>query len=109
MEYEAARKAPPVSFPDLPDIPGGRYTDPRFHALEKAGPWRKSWLIAAHMDEIAEPGVHALGNRRPADRHHPCPLGRGERLLQHLQPTRRAGREARGRPARLFFDFILWR
>jgi phenylpropionate dioxygenase-like ring-hydroxylating dioxygenase large terminal subunit len=60
MEYEAARTAPPVSFPTLPDIPGGRYTDPRFHALEKAELWRKSWLIAGHMDEIAEPGAFKL-------------------------------------------------
>ena len=36
MEYEAARTAPPESFPDLPDIPAGRYTDPRFFELEQA-------------------------------------------------------------------------
>ena len=60
MEYEAARKAPPASFPNLPDIPGGRYTDPRFHALEKSELWRKSWLIAGHMDEIAEVGAFKL-------------------------------------------------
>ena len=50
MEYEAARKAPPEEFPRLPDLPGGRYTDPRFLALEKARLWRKSWLLAAHLD-----------------------------------------------------------
>jgi phenylpropionate dioxygenase-like ring-hydroxylating dioxygenase large terminal subunit len=60
MEYEAARKAPPVAFPNLPDIPGGRYTDPRFHALEKSELWRKSWLIAGHMDEIADVGAFKL-------------------------------------------------
>ena len=56
MEYEAARKAPPREFPSLPDLPAGRYTDPRFFELEKAHIWRKSWLFAAHIDEIPEPG-----------------------------------------------------
>ena len=64
MEYEAARTAPPAAFPDLPDLPGGRYTDPRFHALEKSELWRKSWLIAGHIDEI-----------------HSRPIGGSERLL----------------------------
>ena len=33
MEYEAARTEPPESFPHLPDIPAGRYTD-RYSALQ---------------------------------------------------------------------------
>jgi len=60
MEFEAARKAPPPEFPKMPDIPGGRYTDPCFHALEKEHLWRKSWLLAAHLDEVAEPGAFKL-------------------------------------------------
>lgn len=56
MEFEAARNAPPMGFPKLPDIPAGRYTDPRFFALEKQFLWRKSWLFAAHIDELPEPG-----------------------------------------------------
>jgi phenylpropionate dioxygenase-like ring-hydroxylating dioxygenase large terminal subunit len=60
MEYEAARKAPPEGFPELPDIPGGRYTDPRFFELEKQHIWRKSWLFAAHIDEIPEAGSYLL-------------------------------------------------
>jgi phenylpropionate dioxygenase-like ring-hydroxylating dioxygenase large terminal subunit len=56
MEYEAARKAPPEGFPALPDIPAGRYVDPRFFDLEKEHIWRRSWLLAAHIDEIPEPG-----------------------------------------------------
>ena len=39
MEFEAARSEPPAGFPTLPDLPGGRYTDPRFHELEKAHLW----------------------------------------------------------------------
>jgi len=60
MEYEAERKAPPEGFPDLPDIPAGRYTDQRFFALEQEHVWRKSWLLAAHIDELPEPGSFRL-------------------------------------------------
>lgn len=56
MDYEARRTAPPESFPHLPDLPGGRYTDERFHLLEQERIFRKSWLLAAHIDEISEPG-----------------------------------------------------
>lgn len=60
MEYEAARTAPPVGFPELPDVPGGRYTDPRFHELEQQHLWRKSWLFAAHIDQLPDPGCFRL-------------------------------------------------
>ncbi len=60
MEYEAARTAPPAEFPAMPDIPGGRYTDARFHALERDHLWRKSWLLAGHFDEVAQPGAFKL-------------------------------------------------
>lgn len=60
MEYEAARTAPPPEFPILPDLPGGRYTDPRFAALEKDYLWRRSWLLAGHMDELPETGSFKL-------------------------------------------------
>ena len=60
MEFEAARTEPPAGFPALPDIPAGRYVDPRFHQLELDHVWRKSWLLAAHIDEIPEPGSFML-------------------------------------------------
>lgn len=60
MEYEAGRDAPPEGFPSLPDLPAGRYTDPRFFALEKQHIWRKSWLFAAHIDEIPDAGSFRL-------------------------------------------------
>ena len=60
MEYEAARTEPPVGFPHLPDLPAGRYTDQRFYELEKEHLWRKSWLFAAHIDEIPDPGCYML-------------------------------------------------
>jgi phenylpropionate dioxygenase-like ring-hydroxylating dioxygenase large terminal subunit len=60
MEYEVSRTEPPRAFPALPDIPGGRYTDPRFFELEKQHIWRKSWLLAAHIDDVPEPGCFRL-------------------------------------------------
>ena len=63
MEYEAGRTRPPPDFPSLPDIPAGRYVDARFLQLELRHIWRKSWLLAAHMDEIPEPGCFMQWNR----------------------------------------------
>ncbi len=60
MEFEAARTEPPVDFPTLPDLPAGRYIDPRFYELEQEHIWRKSWLFAAHMDELPDPGSFVL-------------------------------------------------
>ena len=56
MEYESSRKGPPESFPQLPDIPGQRYTDPEFFRLEMDKVWQNSWLYAAHDDELPNPG-----------------------------------------------------
>ena len=60
MEYEAARTAPPEGWPHLPDIPAGRYVDPRFYQLEIEHVWGKSWLLASHLDEVPEPGCYRL-------------------------------------------------
>lgn len=60
MEFEANRTAPPTDWPVMPDIPAGRYVDPRFFDLEKKHVWRKSWLMAAHIDEVPEPGCYML-------------------------------------------------
>ncbi len=56
MKFEAERTAPPPDFPQLPDIPAGRYTDPTFLALEREYLWRKSWLYACHMDALPKAG-----------------------------------------------------
>ena len=58
MEFEAARTSPPVGFPALPEIPAGRYTDPAFFELEQTHIWQKSWLFAAHIDELPSPGSY---------------------------------------------------
>jgi len=60
MEYEARRSEPPPGFPALPDLPGGRYTDPRFFELEREHIWRRSWLLAGHLDELPVPGAFRL-------------------------------------------------
>ena len=60
MEFEAGRTAPPEDFPALPDLPGGRYTDQRFFDLEQQHIWRKSWLLASHIDEVPEVGCYRL-------------------------------------------------
>jgi phenylpropionate dioxygenase-like ring-hydroxylating dioxygenase large terminal subunit len=60
MEFEASRSEPPRDFPQLPDIPAGRYVDTRFHDLEREHIWEKSWLLAAHLDEIPEPNCYML-------------------------------------------------
>lgn len=58
MEYEAARTEPPKGFPQLPDLPAGRYTDQRFFDLEQQHIWRRSWLFAAHIDEVPDVGCY---------------------------------------------------
>ena len=63
MQYEFDRTAPPEGFPQLPPIPGGRYTDPDFLALEQRHLWNASWLYACHIDEIPEPGHFLLFKR----------------------------------------------
>ena len=63
MQYEFDRTAPPEGFPALPPIPGGRYTDPQFLALEQQHLWKASWLYACHIDEIPEPGHFLLFRR----------------------------------------------
>lgn len=56
MEWEAGRSAPPDGFPSLPDMPAGRYTSQEYYDLEQQYIWKKSWLFAAHLDEVPEPG-----------------------------------------------------
>jgi phenylpropionate dioxygenase-like ring-hydroxylating dioxygenase large terminal subunit len=56
MEWEAARTAPPEGFPHLPDMPAGRYTSQDYYDLEQKHIWKKSWLFAAHIDEVPDPG-----------------------------------------------------
>ncbi len=56
MELEAQRTAPPEGFPRLEPIPADRYTDEAFFELEREHVWKRSWVVAAHVDELREPG-----------------------------------------------------
>lgn len=56
MEFERSRKGPPEGFPNLPDIPGARYVDKDFLALEKERMWQRAWLFAGHTDQVPNPG-----------------------------------------------------
>jgi phenylpropionate dioxygenase-like ring-hydroxylating dioxygenase large terminal subunit len=63
MKNEAARTEPPPGFPVLPDLPGGRYTDPEFLKLEQKYLWKKTWVYALHSDEVPEPGSYMQWDR----------------------------------------------
>ena len=60
MECEAAREAPPEGFPATPLIQTGRYTDEGFFELERERLWTRTWLLAAHRDELPERGSYRL-------------------------------------------------
>ena len=60
VQYQRERKAPPEGFPAFPPIPGGRYVDPDFLAIEERALWKRSWLYACHIDELPEAGSYLL-------------------------------------------------
>lgn len=53
---ERKRTGRPQGFPELPDIPGGRYNDRAFFDLERREMWQRCWLYAAHVDQLPELG-----------------------------------------------------
>jgi len=60
-EYERfAGKQHPQDFPALPPMPTARYADPEFWDLEQRYLWKKSWLLAGHVDELPNPGSFKL-------------------------------------------------
>ena len=60
MVFEGARLGPPEDWPQLPDLPIGRYTDEAFHQLELERVFRRSWLFAGHVAEFPEPGSYRV-------------------------------------------------
>jgi phenylpropionate dioxygenase-like ring-hydroxylating dioxygenase large terminal subunit len=60
VEHEGNRTAYPDDFPVLPEISAGRYFEQEFHDLEKEHIWRRTWLSAAHLSELSEPGSYKL-------------------------------------------------
>lgn len=66
MKHEQDREGPPAGFPELPVVPGGRYTDPAFLELEQQHLWKRSWLYALHVDELPRPGSYRLWRKTGA-------------------------------------------
>ena len=60
VDYQRRRKLPPEGFPSLPPIPGGRYVDRTFLALEDTALWKRAWVYACHIDELPEQGSYIL-------------------------------------------------
>ena len=58
IRYEFSREGPPEGFPKFPDIPGGRYTDPEFFALEQKYLWPRTWLMAGRQEDLPEVGSY---------------------------------------------------
>ncbi len=50
------RREPPTSFPRLPDLPAGRYSDPAFFELERDALFKRTWVYAGHTDQLPEVG-----------------------------------------------------
>ena len=91
MKYEAARTAPPEGFPQLTDIPAGRYVDPAFLALEREHLWKKSWLYVCHAEQIAAAGQFRGDAPDGLTDHHRARQGRCHPgVLQHLPASRRS-------------------
>jgi len=53
---ERQRRAYPEGFPVLPPVPTARYCDARFFEIERKAIFGKSWLFAAHAEELPGPG-----------------------------------------------------
>lgn len=110
MQQERDRTAPPEGFPKLPVVPGGRYTDPGFLALEQEYLWHKSWLYAGHTDEVPDVGSFKMWKRTGS----PIFLIRGkdERVRAFYNTCRHRGapvvREDQGKANGLFCQYHGW-
>jgi phenylpropionate dioxygenase-like ring-hydroxylating dioxygenase large terminal subunit len=110
MEQEAARSAPPQGFPRMPLIPSGRYTDPDFFEQERAALFSRSWLLAAHRDELPERGSFRLWRRSGS----PILIVRGhdDEIRAFYNACQHRGaplvREETGRAQRLVCKYHAW-
>jgi choline monooxygenase len=65
IRTEQRRKRVPEGFPELPEIPGGRYTRQDFFELELQHVFGKGWVMAGHEQELPEPGSYKRFDRLP--------------------------------------------
>ncbi len=63
IDYESQREGPPDGFPGLPPIPTARYVSPEFFALEQTHLWKKTWLLVARAEDLAERGAFLTTDR----------------------------------------------
>ena len=63
---ESERRSLPPEWPQLPDLPVGRYTDERLFRLERDELFRRTWVYAAHESELPEPGSYVVFDRTGA-------------------------------------------
>ncbi len=63
IDFEAKRAEPRPDFPPLPEIAGGRYTDPDFFALEREHVLSKSWVCAGREEDLRTPGDYRLWDK----------------------------------------------
>ena len=110
IAYEFAREGPPEDFPELPPVPGGRYTDPAFFELERQHLWPKTWLLAGRDEDFPETGSFRCFDLAGP----PLVLVRGDDgvLRAFYNTCRHRGapvvREACGRAARLRCQYHSW-
>lgn len=53
---ERERRQPPANFPQLPDLPAGRYSDPAFFELMRDTLLKRGWVYAGHTDQLPDAG-----------------------------------------------------
>ena len=110
IEFEYEREAPPEGFPMLEDVPAGRYTDAAFFDLEQRHIWSRCWLLAGHVDQLADVGSYLLWTDSGA----PIVIVRGaDREIRAFYNTcqHRGGplvREARGNITRFQCQYHSW-
>lgn len=63
MAFELGREAPPEGFPEMPEIPGGRYTRQDFFDLEMEHVFSRSWVCVGREEDVPERGSFKLYRR----------------------------------------------
>lgn len=63
VAFERARTTTPDGFPALSDLPGGRYWELEFFALEHEALFKRGWLYAGHRDQLPKPGSFFVWRR----------------------------------------------
>ena len=63
LAFTDTRTGVPEGYPDFPIIQPGRYIDQRYFDLEQTHVFRKSWLMAGHLDQLPEPGCFKTWDR----------------------------------------------